>query len=237
MRKTALFVLLIAQCIYAASQPHPLWQKAVELTRRNKPWVPGTSHVSLDVLDDKGKSTDTYETFYKIAPNARGIPVSEVEKAVHNGSDITAAQREAQEKLNREAEKKGAPSFSMGDNIFDPDVQASVQAAPLEETALVGSVACAVFRFTMKKSDGSELSGTAALEKDSGAPMEVTYTVKPLPKGVWTMTTVLRYADGPEGNGYLRDVSIEGTGGWLFIKKGFRTLITLDAYWKNENKP
>jgi hypothetical protein len=233
MRKTVLVVLLIAECVYAVSQPHPLWQKAVELTRRNKPWIPGTSHVSLDVLDDKGKSTDTYETFYKIAPNARGIPVSEVEKAAHNGSDITAAQREAQEKLNREADKKGTLAFSMGDNIFDPDVQASVQAVPLEETALVGNTACAVFRFTMKKKDGSELSGTAALEKESGAPMEVTYTIKPLPRGVWTMTTVLHYADGPEGRGYLRDVSIEGTGGWLFIKKGFRTLITLDAYWKN----
>ena len=234
MRKIALVVLLIAQCVYAASQPHPLWQKAVELARRNKPWVPGTSHMRLDVLDDKGKSTDNYETFYRITPNAKGVPVSEVEKAEHNGSDVTAAQRQTQEKMNREAEKKGTLAFSMGENIFDPDVQASVQAAPLEETALVGTVACAVFRFTMKKSDGSELSGTAALEKENGAPVEVTYTIKPLPRGVWTMTTVLRYAGGPEGSGYLRDVSIEGTGGVLFIRKGFRTLITLDAYWKNE---
>jgi hypothetical protein len=233
MRKTALAVLLIAECVYAASEPHPLWQKAVEMARRNKPWVPGTSLVRLDVLDDKGKSTDTYETLYRIAPNVKGDPVSEVEKAAHNGSDITAAQREAQEKLNREAEKKGTLAFSMGDNIFDPDVQGFVKTVPLEETALVGNVACAAFRFTMKKSDGSELSGTASLEKESGAPMEVTYTIKPLPRGVWSLTTVLRYADGPEGRGYLRDVSIEGTGGWLFIKKGFRTLITLDAYWMN----
>jgi hypothetical protein len=231
---TGFFLISISQVLGAVSAQDPLWLKAVELARRSKPWVPGTTVMQLELLDDKGATTESFETLMRISPDSSGNPVTEVEKATRNGSDVTASQREAQEKRNRDAVKSGKPApFMMGDNPFDPDVQSVVQIEVLGRTALVSGVNCAMYGFTWKKTDGAEVSGTAALEMKTGAPREVEYTVKPLPTGVWSMKTVLRYGDGPEGGGYLREVFIEGTGGVLFIKKNFRTLITLDAYWKN----
>jgi hypothetical protein len=227
-------LLLIPIALSAAAEQDPLWSKAVGLARRSKPWMPGTTVMQLELLDDKGASTESFETLMRISPDTAGNPVTEVEKATHNGSDVTASQREAQEKRNRDAAKSGKPApFMLGDNPFDPDVQSVVQVEVLGRTALVSGVTCAMYKFSWKKTDGAEVSGTAALETKTGAPREVEYTLKPLPAGVWSMKTVLRYGDGPEGGGYLREVFIEGTGGVLFIKKSFRTLITLDAYWKN----
>jgi hypothetical protein len=75
------------------------------------------------------------------------------------------------------------------------------------------------------------MEGTAALDRASGAPVEVSYTVSPLPPGIEKMTTVLRYAPGPAGQGFLSEVSMEGAGGILFIRKVFRSTVSMSGYW------
>jgi hypothetical protein len=231
MRRTLALIILAVPLLRAAASPNQLWDKAVETARRNAAWVPGTTLMRFDIVDDKGASTDATEVLFRISPDAAGNPVTTVERSSHNGKDTTAEQREAQEKRNREA-KNGASAFTMGDNPFDPDLQDSVTAVPAAENVSIGGTACTVFRFTLKKKDGSQLEGTAALETATGAPREVKYTIKPLPAGVWSLSTVLRYGDGPVGGGFLKEAAVEGVGGILFIKKSFTSLITLDAYWK-----
>ena len=231
--KRAVLALLLFSAAAALCAQDALWSRAVEMARRNKPWVPGASLVRIDMLNDKGESTESYETLLSISPDAAGDPVPSVVKASRNGADVTGDERAAQEKRNRDAAGKGAASFTTGDNPFDPDLQSTVQASPTGEYRDAGGKSCPVYRFTMKKKDGAVLEGTVVLDPVSGAPVEVRYTVKPLPPGVWSLITVLRYAEGPAGSGFLREISFEGTGGVLFIKRNFRSVITLDQYWKS----
>jgi hypothetical protein len=219
----------------AAAPQGDLWQKAVETARRNKPWIPGITVLSFEVLDGSGKLTDSYTSHIRISPDQKGRPLMHVESAVRNGKDVTDSESEKQEKRNQDAAgKPGSSPFSLGDNPFDPDVQASVEARPTGEGNVTGERACILFSFSVKKKSGETLIGTAALDRESGEPVEVSYTQKPLPFGVQTMTMSLTYGSGPLGGGFLREVGIEGSGQFLFFKRGFRSRIVLDGYWKSE---
>ncbi len=228
-------ILLLGSCPLWASAQDSLWQKAVEIAGRNKPWIPGVTVMRSEVLDDKGKLTDTFESLIRISPGADGSPVSTIEKATRNGEDVTEKEQKAMEERNRKAAKDGkSMSIGLEDNPFNPDLQQAVTVKDLGESKLLDGKSCAMYSFNLKKKDGTSLTGTAALERESGVPVEVSYTLSPLPFGVEKMTTVLTYADGPAGDGFLRGMSIDGTGAFLFIKRVFHSTISLDGYWKKE---
>jgi hypothetical protein len=225
------FVFLFPASLFAADRD-PLWVKAVEMARRNKPWVAGTTIVRADIFDDKGVSTDVLETLLLTSPDAQGAPVMKVEKSVHNGKDVTASQREAMEKNNADAGKGNATmSFSADDSPFNPDVQASVRVVNTGDTASVGGVPCALFTYTFNQKNGAVQTGAVALNKETGAPIEVKYTLKPLPSFMWSFTATLKYSDGPAGQGFLKEVVMDGDGGFLLFKRVFHSTITLDGYW------
>ncbi len=240
-----LFVIVFPICAAAASaspsasaapsaQPlsDPLGLKAVELARAAKPWVPGVTVMRIEVTDDKGKLLDSYDSRFRITPDAGGAPVMSVESSTHNGKDETKKEREAQEKRNRDAAKDGKPAFDMGDNPFDPDVQALVTGRAQEGTREIEGRTCVVYSFSLKRKDGSSAVGTAALERDTGAPVEVSYTLSPLPRGAQSFTAVLRYGRGPAGQGFLLGVEMDGEGRILFISRAFHSDIVLDGWWK-----
>lgn len=227
------FLLFIPVALGAGPSADPLWQKAVEVARRNKPWVPGLAIMHIETQDDKGNPKERYDSELRLVPGADGTPELRVEKAVRDGMDVTDKERDAQEKRSSEAKTKGKPqALNFGDDPFDPDLQAAVDVTALGQSRTIGGKRCSVFGFTMKKKDGSTLEGTAALDPENGTPVEVTYTAKPLPVGVQSMTTIMRYGNGPSGDGFLREVSVDGAGAFLFIKRTFRTLFSLDGYWK-----
>jgi hypothetical protein len=218
----------------AASAPDVLWRKAVEMARAAKQWVPGVTVMRIDVMDDKGKVVDAFESRFRLAPDESGAPVLSVESSTRNGKDTTAKERDAQEKRNRDAAKSGKPAFDMGDNPFDPEVQASIETSPREGLTEVGGRSCVLYSFSLKKKDGSKAEGTAALERETGAPVEVRYTLTPLPRGAQSFTAVLHYGSGPMGGGLLVDVEMEGKGKILFITRAFRSDISLEQYWRRE---
>jgi hypothetical protein len=222
--------------VVGAAQPQdPIWRKAVETAQRTKPWIPGGAVFSIEVTDGGGKLTDSYVSRYRIAPDAQGKPLMHVESALRNGKDVTETERESQEKRNLDAAgKPGASPLSMGDNPFDPAIQDSIDARPTGETRTIGGRVCVVYGFSMKRKTGEMLTGTAVLDRETGAPVEADYTQKPLPFGVQSMNMTLKYGNGPLGGGFLTEVGIEGSGGILFIKRGFHSVISLDGYWKSE---
>jgi hypothetical protein len=99
----------------------------------------------------------------------------------------------------------------------------------------MGDRRCALYDFLLRRKDASVLTGTAWLDAESGSPVELRYTVSPLPRGLFHMKTTLRFARGPAGDGFLSEVFVEGVGGVLFIKKSFRTVIAMDGYWRRES--
>lgn len=231
-RKYAYFACL---ALFMASVPlhgDPLWDKAVEMVRRAMQWVPGTTIMRADVFDDKGASTDVMETVFTTVPDAAGKPVTGVKNAVHNGKDVTASQREALEKSSREGGKNGGGmSFSAEDNPFNPDSQASVIAVRKDEAVTADGIPCALYEFTLKRKNGGAMEGVAALHRETGAPIEVKYTVKPLPAFMGSMKTTLKYSVGPMDAGFIKEAIIEGDGGFLFIKRVFHSTITFGEFW------
>jgi hypothetical protein len=87
------------------------------------------------------------------------------------------------------------------------------------------------FRQKSKNKEEGTLVGTAWLEKESGAPLEVQYTNEPLPKHVKELTTTVRYALLPDGTWEGREMKMEGMGGILFIKKRFRMTMRFEEYF------
>jgi len=91
---------------------------------------------------------------------------------------------------------------------------------------------CALYDFTFRKGDKGTLTGTAWIDAASGAPVQARYTSLPLPRGVYSLTTTMKFSRGPAGDGFLQEVTVEGVGGLLFVKKNFRSAITVGDYWK-----
>ena len=224
-RRPALLLLLLLApaALHAASSADPLWGKAVDFARVSKDWAPGNASFLMELVDDKGTAQESWQVWYRVSVSATGDMALEVTRAMHNGVDTTQKEQETQKK------RKATP-FSMGDNPFDPQVQESVAAVARGSTETVAGRTCALFDFTMKKKDGSVLSGSAWLDARTGAPVEVSYTASRLPRGVLQMKTTLLYAAGPAGEGFLKEARIEGVAGILFFRKSFRTAITVDGY-------
>ena len=200
----------------------------MELSRASGEWLPGSASFLLETVDEKGAPTETWQIWYRIAPSRAGGVAAEVTRATHNGADTTKKEQENQKK------RKAMP-FTMQDNPFDPAVQASVEPRARGETELVGDRRCALYDFTLRRKDAAVLTGTAWLDAESGSPVELRYSVAPLPRGLYQMKTALRFARGPAGDGFLQQVSVEGVGGILFIRKSFRTVIAMDGYWRRES--
>ena len=231
----ACFLLAIAPCVgvSAAAPSDSLWLKAVGIYERNALWIPGLTVMSFELLDDKGERKESQETWYRLAQDPQGYTLLEVEKSVKNGNDVTQADRDAQRKRNEKAKKEGAPAqfpMSMADSPFDPLVQESLTISRKSEERVMDGVRCAAYDFTLKKKDGASVRGTAWIEGASGTPVEAGYTFAPLPTGVTRMNITLRYANGPQGPGFLKEVRIEGSGGFLFIRRNFRFSLVLSEY-------
>ena len=230
MPRTAVFLLLCLSLPLRAFGD-PLWQKAVEISRANKAWTFNGAGFRIELLDDKGGIQETFESWYRFSPGADGAMAMEVVRSARNGEDTTAKDRDAQNKRNADARRRGGSQpFGMGDDPFDPALQGSVEARPRGDTRVIAARECALYEFRLLKKDKSVLSGTAWLDIRTGAPVEASYTAAPLPRGVFEMRTTMRYGPGPRGDGWLTGVSVEGVGGILFLRKSFRVMVTLEGF-------
>ncbi len=225
----ALVMLLVSGAVSAAPLD-PLWAKAVETSRRNKAWVPGSAVFRVELLDIQGVRQDVWETKVVLSPGADGQPAPEVESASHNGKDVTAQEKENQARRNEDARRKGRPAYTVTEDPFDPDLQRGATVVATGEKGIVYGRRCVMYAFKVTRKEGGLMEGTAALDESTGAPVEATYTVTPLPLWIQKLTTILRYVPGPGGDGFLREVSVDGSGG-LLLKRIFRSTILMDAYW------
>jgi hypothetical protein len=227
-------VLFCLTCTSASASPtDPLWLKAVEITSRNKAWVAGTVAINADVFNDKGTPTDRSETVMRTFAGPDGKLETELIKSVKNGKDETEKDRKAFADRSKNRNGKGrSVSIGTDDNPFNPDVQDAVEAKNLGEARTIDGKECNMYGFTLKRKEGGNFEGTAALEVTSGAPVEVISTITPLPFGMKSMKTVMKFGVGPEGDGFLRELLVSGAGTFLFITRSMSSRIVLEDYWK-----
>jgi hypothetical protein len=233
-------------CISTSQAEAPtdsVWLKAVALSELNDNLVPGSIRTYMQETDKYGRPKDDqkyYETWAKLMLGEDGQVQSEIVKAIENGEDVTEkrkAEEEEAKKKNEDEEGEESESHEMeGYSPFDSERQErlSISRMPAEET-LDGKNAI-VYQFSELTEDDETIGGRAWLEAGTGIPLKVEYTVVPLPKRVKEMVTTMEYEYIPPDFLIVKHMTIQATGGILFIKKHFRMEMTFTDYWRLPQK-
>ena len=218
-----------------------LWQKAVEIHRRNNEWYPGRISILSEVLNRRGEPYSVTQLFFSLSLEADGRMRTELVRALKNGEDTTEKMkarvkiRSPQESMD--PEKEETYSVTISDSPFDPERQKSVAFSPRGERQVLFGHSCRRFDFTyrttiVRKGKPEELTwtGMAWLEEGSGLPVKLEFSLEPLPSRIRSLWTVYLYETARPDKWVLSHVQISGQGGFLFIKKRFRSTTTFSDY-------
>lgn len=225
----------------ASAAPAGLWQKAVSIHRRNRDWFPERIAILSEVLSRSGEPSSVTRLFFSLRPGAGGRLNTELTRALKNGEDTTSRMREkvriSDPRKGGETGDQDSYSVSISDSPFDPERQAAVSFSASGETRLLFGRHCQRFEFTyqttiVSKGEKKKLtwSGMAWLEEGSGIPVKLEFSLAPLPPRIRSLWTIYLYEAARPEKWLLTKVTISGQGGFLFIKKRFRTTTTLSSY-------
>jgi hypothetical protein len=220
---------------------HGLWRKAIELHQRNRDWYPERVVILSEVLNRRGQPSSLTEMIFRLHLDARGRVQAELWRARKNGEDTTERTRakvtirSPEEGLDPEDDT--AYSVSLSDSPFDAGRQAAVQAYATAERRMLFGRPCRRFNFSyrtaiVRKGKPEELTwrGMAWLDEASGVPVKLEFTFSPLPGLVRSLWSIYQYDTESPERWVLKKVSMTGHGGFLFIRKNFRTTTTFSQY-------
>jgi hypothetical protein len=222
----------------AAKAVTGLWQKAVEIYRENRDWYPEKAAIVSEVRNGRNKFLSLTEMFFTLRLSG-GAPMQILlDRSLRNGVDTTAKMR-SKAKFRHLLEgiavgEGGLFSVSMSDSPFDPDRQAAVSVTPREGTKVIRGRSCCLFDFSFSpglKKGGPRVTwlGQAWLEDQSGMPVELAFSISPLPGKIRSARMVYHYETEP-GPCVVKDMAITGTGRFLFIKRHFKVTTTYSQY-------
>ena len=224
-----------------AAAPAGLWQKAVDICRRNSDWYPERITILSEVLNRQGQPSSVTQLFFSLRLGAEGRLSTELTRALKNGQDTTAemrskvAIRHPEEPLD--PDKEDTYSMSISDSPFVPERQASVTFSASIEKRLLFGHSCRRFDFSyqtkiIRKGETEKLTwnGMAWLEEGSGVPVKLEFSLAPLPSRIRSLWTVTLYDTARPDRWVVKKVAISGHGGFLFITKRFRTTTTFSDY-------
>ena len=229
----------------AATAAPELWRRAVAVFEANRHLLPGRVLASFAIVDDKGKPKRTSEREMRYALDARGEVQVELVRALDNGRDVTAKARSAfrperGDGDGQDARENGRASFSLADVPLAAEKQEQVEVLARPETAALYGMTCRRFDFSMRlplaesgraRGKSFSLRGMAWIDEAGGRPVKLEFAPDPLPSRVKSLWTVFTYGPGAGGEWLLKEIRSEGAGGFLFIKKRFRSRIELNDHF------
>jgi hypothetical protein len=221
--------------------PAGLWQRAVAIHQRNRAWYPEKITVLSQVLNRRDEPSSVTQLFFSLRLGAGGRLITELTRSLKNGADTTARMKDKvrirDPRLGENAEDQDYYSVSISDSPFDPERQAAVSYSGSNERHLLYGRHCQRFDFTyqttiVRNGEKEKLtwSGMAWLEEGSGVPVKLEFSLAPLPPRIRSLWTIYQYEKARPDRWLLTRVSISGHGGFLFIKKRFRTTTVLSGY-------
>ncbi len=218
-----------------------LWQKAVGIYGSNRDWYPQRITILSEVLNRRGEPYSVTQLFFTLRFDAQGRIKAELARALKNGEDTTEKMREKvrirdpQERVDPDKEESYSVSFS--DSPFDPRRQDAVTYAAGPDRHSIFGHSCRRFDFSyrtaiVRKGQREELTwnGMAWLEEDSGMPVKLEFALAPLPRRIRSLWTIYLYDTSRPERWRVKSIRISGHGGFLFIKKHFRTTTTFSDY-------
>lgn len=224
-----------------AAAPAGLWQKAVDICRRNSDWYPERITILSEVLNRQGQPSSVTQLFFSLRLGVDGRLNTELTRALKNGEDTTAKMRSKvairHPEDTMDPEKEDTYSMSISDSPFVPERQQAVTFSARGEKCLLFGHACRRFDFSyqtkiIRKGETEKLTwtGMAWLEEGSGLPVKLEFTLTPLPSRIRSLWAIYLYDTTSPDHWVLSKVTISGQGGFLFIRKQFRTTTTFSNY-------
>jgi hypothetical protein len=230
------------------ANPSGLWQKALDVFQKNNNWFPSKVSILSEMLDRQGRSDSITKLYFSITVDDKGEAHTELLQALKDGKDISADMKkklEASEALEEKtAKKKDTLTVSLAENPFNPDRQQGVTVRAHAEKQLLFGRVCQRFDFSFKteidrknkKVEKTTWVGKAWLEENSGIPLKLEFSLEPLPKHVNSLWTIYLYEINATGDWVLKEIKVQGQGGFLFIKKSFRSTTSFSDYRRQPQK-
>ena len=236
--------ILAAPAVAPPAPAAPLWSKALALAAAQEALVPGKIAMHQELRSRSGELEHFGDTTLRVAPGKDGELRAEVAAATEDGKDVTAEaqrrQRETEAKAAKRAKKTpqdGEASVDLGDTPFAPAMRSRTTVRETAERRTVDGRVCVVHEISWPAKDGGLNKGRICLDHETGAPRDLVFSPDPLPKHVSAGTTSVRYRDDAPEGWRPRDMTIDGEGGILFIKKKFHMVMTFSDYLRRPAKP
>ncbi len=218
----------------AAAEPADLWAKAVAAMNAGAKLTPEKLYQKFELLDGKGAAASVDETWMELRQNDRKKLEMRPVKVWKDGKDVTseALERERKERASRRGQGKAKTE----DDPFLLSAQPGVTATRRGPED-VGGRACVVYDYVLRgamiyddRRQPTTFRGRAWLDAATGAPVRTEYTPDPLPKMTKERKTTVDYAAHASGRPVVSHVTVEGTGGFLFVKKRFRMTLLFTGF-------
>ncbi len=247
-RFTLLFCLFCARAALdappaAAAPSDPLWLKAVAIVAQNDLWTAGMVDLEGSELDGRGRTRSSWIVQTRVSPGPDGMPIQDIVRYVENGKDVTAGRRQAQggrQPARGGSGRRGAFSWNPSEpreTPFHPATQERVTIRRLESGVLRDGRSCVAYEFEQALGERDMAVGTAWLDAESGAPVGLSATFKPLPPFVHDAEIVVDYAMGPDGAWLVRRFHVRGDATILLVKRSFTMDITMADHWRQTVRP
>ena len=194
-----------------------LWARAQTLYQATQNWQPSRILSRTDELDDSGKVTDTTQVDVAYSAGPQGTVVRKVLAAWKNGQDITADRQ------------KAPPAQKMPAIPFDPAVQSRLTLVPGPFETRQGR-SLVRFDFAVAPRDGDGSRGRVWLDPETGSPVEMSFTLDPLPQFVEKVDVLLQARQ--EGDHIeLNRLEFQARGSFLFIHKNIHSVMVYSRFF------
>jgi hypothetical protein len=226
---------------FPAADGAGLWQKALNIYRSNQDWYPERISILSEVLDRHEQPYSVTQLDFSLRLDADGRMRTELTRALKNGEDTTEKMRAKVEirspQDGMDPEKEESYSVSISDSPFNPERQGFVTVQANGERRILFGHACRRFDFSyrtsiFRKGQAEELTwiGMAWLEEGSGMPVKLEFSLDPMPRRIRSLWTIYLYDTAQPDKWVVNKVKITGHGGFLFIKKYFRSTTIFSQY-------
>ena len=248
----ALLILVVgwSAVLPAGNRGDDLWQRAVAVAESNQDWVPGQLESHIKMLTRKGRVKDHIETWLKLEAGKDDQIVTSLLKYIKNGVDETEKRRErflearkkaqAERKKDR-GERNNSNSLTIGlqDHPFAAAVQDAVSFQLLKSDVLLDGKSCSIFAYRQKLAGSGAVvrTGKVWIHQETGIPVQHEFTLEPLPSRVKRFTQRISYQSDRADTWYPRTLEIDGVGGFLFIRKYFKSRVLFTNYFQQKSSP
>jgi hypothetical protein len=209
------------------------WNRAVSIYAKNQDWLPRSMVILTEELNNEDEVQSWELQRLAVFKNSDGEMDSRILSAEKNGEDVTEERRKNPQSGNPMAgapENEDSDFSSFQKSPFDPEEQPGVSYRRTGKSRWIDGRRTYEYSFEHLHEKDRKTFGSAWLADDSGAPILVAISMEPLPTFVHHLEAKLYYRFDADAEWYMKKMSFEGRGGFLFIRKNIRSTITFSDY-------